>query len=268
MNEPETTTVVAGDASATVAEAAKKPKARSAPKWETEARDRLKTAIRRYSKPLADLVARDANEGDTRLLVTDFLCDGLGFDKYADLTTEYQVKGEFADYGLRIDRELVAFIEVKRVATKLSTRHLRQVEMYAVNEGVEWIILTNGAVWQVYHITGGLPVVIDLALEVDLLGEEPPAHKVNQLFYLCRESLKKRQIDELWKARRATRRRPWPRCWSRIRSLSHPQGAVAPDRPSGRHGRDRPTGQRHAASPQRPSRVSLKPSTCRRRPAV
>jgi Type I restriction enzyme R protein N terminus (HSDR_N) len=205
MNEPETiTTVVAGEASATVAEAAKKPKARSAPKWETEARDRLKTAIRRYSKPLADLVARDANEGDTRLLVTDFLCDGLGFDKYADLTTEYQVKGEFADYGLRIDRELVAFIEVKRVATKLSTRHLRQVEMYAVNEGVEWIILTNGAVWQVYHITGGLPVVIDLALEVDLLGDEPPAHKVNQLFYLSRESLKKRQIDELWKARRAT----------------------------------------------------------------
>jgi hypothetical protein len=55
MNEPETTTVVAGNASATVAEAAKKPKARSAPKWETDARDRLKTAIRRYSKPLADL---------------------------------------------------------------------------------------------------------------------------------------------------------------------------------------------------------------------
>jgi hypothetical protein len=54
--------------------------------------------------------------------VTDPPCDGLGFDKYADLTTEYQVKGEFSDYGLRIDRELVAFIEVKRVATKLSTR--------------------------------------------------------------------------------------------------------------------------------------------------
>jgi hypothetical protein len=64
--------------------------------------------------------------------------------------------------------------------------------------------LTNGSVWRVYHLTGGLPVGIDLALEVDLLGEEPPAHKVNQLFYLSRESLKKRQIDELWKAKRAT----------------------------------------------------------------
>jgi hypothetical protein len=204
MDEQETAAVVEGDVSASVAETARKPRPRGAPKWEIEARDRLKVAIRRYSKPLADLVARDANEGDTRLLVTDFLCDGLGFDKYADLTTEYQVKGEFADFGVRIDRELVAFIEVKRVATKLSTRHLRQVEMYAVNEGVEWIILTNGSVWQVYHITGGLPVSIDLALEVDLLGDEPPAHKVNELFYLSRESLKKRQIDELWKAKRAT----------------------------------------------------------------
>lgn len=53
---------------------------------------------------MADLVARDANEGDTRLLVTDFLCEGLGYDKYEDLTTEYQVKGEFADYGVRLDK--------------------------------------------------------------------------------------------------------------------------------------------------------------------
>jgi hypothetical protein len=89
MDELEAATVIEGDAAATVADAAKKSKARGAQKWETEARDRLKAAIRRYSKPLADLVARDANEGDTRLLVTDFLCDGLGFDKYADLTTEY-----------------------------------------------------------------------------------------------------------------------------------------------------------------------------------
>jgi hypothetical protein len=204
MDQSQTDAVVDRDAPAAVADQATSPKARGAPKWEAEARDRLRAAVRRFSKPLADLVARDANEGDTRLLVTDFLCDGLGFDKYADLTTEYQVKGEFADYGLRIDRDLVAFIEVKRVATKLSPKHLRQVEMYAVNEGVEWVVLTNGSAWQIYHITGGLPVVIDLALEVDLLGDEPPAHKVNQLFYLTRESLKRRQIDELWKAKRAT----------------------------------------------------------------
>ncbi len=48
-----------------------------------------------------------------------------------------------------------------------------------------------------------MPVEVDLALDVDLLGEEGLAQKVNQLFYLTRASLKRRQIDELWKARRA-----------------------------------------------------------------
>ena len=170
---------------------------KTSPKWEQEARDRLRVGIRRYMKPLADMVARDANEGDTRLLVTDILCDALGFDKFEDLTTEYAVKGEFADYGVRIDKQLVAFIEVKRVTTKLNPKHLRQVEMYAVNEGVEWVMLTNGVVWQVYHLTGGLPVVIDLVSVIDLLSADQLPKKVDQMYYLTRESLKRRQIDEL-----------------------------------------------------------------------
>lgn len=174
------------------------------PKWETAARERMRGAIKRFSKPLADLVARDANEGDTRLLVTDMLCEGFGFDKYSELTTEYRVKGEFADYGIRLDKDLIAFLEVKRVTTKLAAKHLRQVETYAVNEGVEWVILTSGAVWQVYHITGGLPIVVDLALEVDLFSEDTLAQKANSLYYLTKESLKRRQIDALWQAKRAT----------------------------------------------------------------
>jgi hypothetical protein len=177
---------------------------RNDPKWESDAKDRLRTGIRRFSKPLADMVDRDANEGDTRLLVTDFLCDALGFDKFEHLTTEYQVKGEFADYGIRIDKQLVAFIEVKRVTTKLLARHLRQVEMYAVNEGVEWVILTNGAEWHVYHLTGGLPIVIDLVMQVNILDATSLSEKTNLLFYLTRESLRRRQIDDLWLEKRAT----------------------------------------------------------------
>ena len=65
-------------------------------------------------------------------------------------------------------------------------------------------MLTNGAIWRAYHLSGGLPVVIDLALEANLLSDETVAQKASQLFYLTRESLKRRQIDELWKAKRAT----------------------------------------------------------------
>jgi hypothetical protein len=48
-----------------------------------------------------------------RGIVTDFLCGGLSFDKYEDLTTECQVRGEFADYGIRVDRQMIGFIEAR-----------------------------------------------------------------------------------------------------------------------------------------------------------
>lgn|GEM_PF-381301 len=179
---------------------------KGAPRWETEARDRLRTVVRRVAKPLADLATRDANEGDTRLVVTDILTDGLGFDKYQDLTTEYLVKGEFADYGLRVDQQLVAFLETKRITTKLNTKHLRQVEMYALNEGVEWVILTNGARWQVYHIgvMAGTPVLIELALDVDLLSSESANVKADALFYISKEAFKRHMIDDLWREKVAS----------------------------------------------------------------
>jgi hypothetical protein len=43
-------------------------------------------------------------KGDTRLLITDLLGKGLGYDKYADLTTEYMVRQDFADYRVSSSR--------------------------------------------------------------------------------------------------------------------------------------------------------------------
>lgn len=174
------------------------------PKWEVAAMAQVRAATERYMKPLEALRARDANEGDTRMVVTDMLCEGLSYDKFKDLTTEYMVKQDFADYGVRIDKQMVAFIEVKRISQKLNERHLRQVLMYAVNEGVEWMVLTNGAVWQAYHLTGGLPVVVDMAFEIDLLGPATLDEKVEMMFLLHKEALKRRRIDEVWRHRAAT----------------------------------------------------------------
>jgi len=177
---------------------------RKLPRWEETAHSKIRTALQRMTGALTEMSARDANEGDTRLFVTDFLCDALGYDKYSDLTTEYVIRGQYADYGVRINGNLVAFIEVKRIGTNLNKNHLRQVEMYAVNEGVEWVILTNGIVWQVYHIGNTTPIQVDLAMEVDLLSKGRRSQKVEQLTYLSRESMARKRMDELWQATKAT----------------------------------------------------------------
>ena len=38
---------------------------RNGPRWAVDAKERVQAAMRRYSKPLADRGAKDANEGDT-----------------------------------------------------------------------------------------------------------------------------------------------------------------------------------------------------------
>ncbi len=177
------------------------------PKWESTAKERIKSGLAKVAKPIEALRSRDAVEADTRLLVTDVLCDLLGYDKYEDLTAEYQVKGEFADYGVRIEKQLVAFVEIKRVSQKLNATHLRQVENYALKNGVSWAILTNAQQWQIYHVqaVSGEQSELTLVVDVDLLDSSiKAAEKVEKLFLFSRESIQRGRLDTFWKEKFAT----------------------------------------------------------------
>ena len=188
------------------AEAVAKPavKEKSDPKWEVDARLQIKNGIKALKKPLADLIAKDAVEADTRLYITDFMERVLGYDKYSNLTAEYAVSGDWADYGVKIDGNLVAFIEAKRIGQKLSDKHLKQVQTYAVNEGVDWLILTNAKQWQVYHLKAeGLPIQTDLVIDIDLI-ESSPKEIETSLFYLHLVAMKKKVILDVWKRVEAT----------------------------------------------------------------
>jgi len=176
------------------------------PKWESAVRDRITAKLKASQKATQTLIDSDAVEANTRLLVTDFLCDALGFDKYTDLDAELNVKGDFADYGIRIGGQLAVIVEVKRIKQSLNSTHLRQAESYALREGVEWVFLTNGQAWQIYHVDPKKNDKSDLQLilEVDLL--DPATRmpkKIDSLVYFSKEFISKGRVKELWKAKAA-----------------------------------------------------------------
>jgi len=188
--------------------APEKPKEKSSglPKWEEKARDRISTGIRRLAKPTQMLREKDAAEADTRHLVTDMLVDLLGYDKYEHLTAEFNVKGDWADYGIRLEKQIVAFVEVKRITQELSPKHLRQVESYALREGVEIAILTNGQVWQAYEVTvtKGQQSEVTLIFEIDLLDDSvKPSHKVDLMLLLSIEGFTKGLLKDFIEKRNA-----------------------------------------------------------------
>lgn len=181
-----------------------KPVGSSIPKWEQLARVRIQAGLKKMLKPTLMLKENDAGEADTRHLVTDILSELLGYDKYENLTAEFSVKGDFADYGIRIEKQLIAFVEVKRISQKLLISHLRQVESYALKEGVQWAILTNAQVWQAYHVmpVKGQQSEVTLIFEVDLLADSvKPAAKTDLLLLLSKEGISKGKLSEFLAAR-------------------------------------------------------------------
>ena len=62
IETPEPTIVVGQEETPVLGQATKK-RPPTGPRWETDALERVKTGVRRFAKPLTDLVSRDANEG-------------------------------------------------------------------------------------------------------------------------------------------------------------------------------------------------------------
>jgi len=67
---------------------------------------RLTTQLKRFQSVLAAAKARDINESDTALIVTDILAELFGYDKYAEITSEHAIRGTFCDLAVKIDGHL------------------------------------------------------------------------------------------------------------------------------------------------------------------
>lgn len=132
--------------------------------------DRVAANLRRFQTVLADARSRDVNESDTAVIVTDLLHEFFGYDKYAEITTEYAIRNTYCDLAIKLAGRAALLIEVKAIGLELKDAFLKQAVDYAANEGVEWVVLTNGAVWRVYRVHFRKPIEHELVLELDFLA--------------------------------------------------------------------------------------------------
>lgn len=158
--------------------------------------DRLAAGLKRFKPVLESAKARDVNESDTSMIVTDMLAEVFGFDKYNEITREYAIRGTYCDLAVKIDGKLQTLIEVKPVGTELRENHIKQAVDYAANQGVEWVVLTNGQFWKVFSVSFSKPISADLVLELDMLAlghNDEDAH--DDLFLLSKEGIQRSGLD-------------------------------------------------------------------------
>jgi predicted type IV restriction endonuclease len=173
----------------------------------SKVKDRLTTGIKRYLPVLSSAKSRDVNESDTVIIITDMLADVFGFDKYSEITSEYVVRNTFVDLAIKLDGTLQMLVEVKAIGLELKESFIKQAIDYAANLGVEWVILTNGAIWQIYKVTFGKPIGQDLVLEIDFLNFNPKdSDHIESLYLLTKEGMGRSILSDYYIQRQALSR--------------------------------------------------------------
>jgi predicted type IV restriction endonuclease len=135
----------------------------------TKAADRIRSELKRFQPILQSAKARDVNESDTVVIVTDLLQYVFGYDKYSEITSEHMIRGTYCDLAVKLDNRLAFLLEVKSIGSDLKDNHVKQAIDYAANQGVDWVGLTNGHVWRVYKVTFSKPIEFEIVVDVDLL---------------------------------------------------------------------------------------------------
>lgn len=157
---------------------------------------RLADGLKKFKPVVESAKDRDVNESDTSMIVTDMLADVFGFDKYTEITREYAIRGTYCDLATKVEGKLQTLIEVKAIGVDLKDNHTKQAVDYAANQGVEWVMLTNGNTWKVYSVSFSKPISADLVLDFDILDLDPKADDaLEALFLLSKEGIQKSGLD-------------------------------------------------------------------------
>lgn len=159
--------------------------------------ERLVRTMGKFKQVLQIAKDRDVNESDTVSIIKDMLAEVFGYDKYLDVTSEFAVRGTFCDLAIKVENKVEFLIEAKAIGLELKEGHLRQAIEYGANNGVPWVILTNGIIWKVYKIRFEQPINYDLVCEFNFANLDPKNEEQHEkLFIVCKEGLVKAAREE------------------------------------------------------------------------
>lgn len=169
--------------------------------------DRLVAGIKKFQPVLTLAKSKDVNESDTVAILNDLLGDVFGYEKYFDITSEFSIRGTYCDLAIKLDGKVTVLIEAKAIGGDLRDNHVKQAVDYAANQGVDWVVLTNAAVWRIYKVVFGKPIDQELVCEFDFLTLDPKDDTHLQFLYLLtKEGWAKSAVSEFSEQKQALSR--------------------------------------------------------------
>jgi len=169
--------------------------------------ERYKKSVPKFKKVLEIARKRDINEADTVAIIQDMLAEVFGFDKYIEITSEYCIRGTYCDLAIKMDDKIQYLLEVKAIGLVLKDNHLRQVIDYGANQGVNWVILTNGIIWNIYKIKFERPINYELVVSFNFLDLNlKKTEDLEMLFLLSKRGISKAVREDFYERSKSVNR--------------------------------------------------------------
>ena len=146
--------------------------------------DRLVAGLKKFQPIVTAARTRDVNESDLVVILNDVCAEVFGYDKYFEVTSEVAIRGTYCDLAIKLDNKIQVLIEVKAPGIELKELQVKQAIDYAANQGVDWVVLTNGLTWRIYKVIFAKPIGQELVCEFDFVSLSPKNEEHLQLLYL------------------------------------------------------------------------------------
>ena len=97
---------------------------------------------------------------------------------------------------MKQDGKVKFLIEVKAIGLTLRENHLRQAVNYGANQGIPWVVLTNGLRWEIYRIAFEQPIRHEEVCAFGFLELAPRKSETHEALYLlCKEGLSQSAME-------------------------------------------------------------------------
>ncbi|MEX2310132.1 MAG: type I restriction enzyme HsdR N-terminal domain-containing protein [Pirellulales bacterium] len=160
----------------------------------------IKPKLKKFSRYFNDLRGEKANEANTVARLRHFFEEVLGYDRITEISGESEMKGKYVDLCLKVGGNIFMLVEAKAAAVQLRTRQIDQAKHYASENGYDWVLLTNGVEWNLYHVSYVEEEGIEYtpAFAVSIADENDLNEAAEKLAILHRGAVAKNELDRFW----------------------------------------------------------------------
>lgn len=158
----------------------------------------IKKPLKKLLPHLLQAKADNLNEADTVQRLVKVFEEVLGYDAMTDISSETKLKNKYVDIALKIDGIIRLLVEAKAAGEKLRDRHIEQAQLYASRNNYHWVLLTNGVIWNLYHLTFEEGIEYDRAFSLDFSTPETLEAAADKLAILHKQSIKKGELERFW----------------------------------------------------------------------